>query len=311
VNKFPSTSRVDIYDVVTNAWSTAELSEGRFATGVATLGDKIFFAGGGIQQNNGSGEWLYSGTSSTAVDIYNASNNSWSTSKLSLGRNPVGCSAGNKVVFAGGDNHYPSARVDIYDVINNSWSISSLTEPRHISQVASDGNRLFFAGGSVNISNSGGHLSKQLDIYDVVTNKWFMDTLNVARGEMGSISAGNKVYWGGGIIWNSSLNNWGISSSVEIRDMATNTVSFECLSEAKDGITAVRKDNKIIFFGGSYYGVFKARFDIYDLDTNSWSIGELPQNLVSASIISYNNTIYVAGGEVNGVLSNQVWKLDF
>jgi Uncharacterized protein conserved in bacteria len=310
-NKSPSTSRVDIYDIVTNTWSKTELSEGRFSIGVATLGDKIFFAGGGIQQNNGAGEWLYNGTASSAVDIFDALTNTWNISKLSNARIPVGSSAGNKVVFAGGDNRYPSASVDIYDGANNSWSTSSISEPRHISQAATDGSKIFFAGGSVNVSNSGGHVSKQVDIYDASLNKWSIDTLHVARGEMGAITAGNKVYYGGGNIWNSSLNTWGLSSSVEIKDLITNSVTYECLSEAKDGITAIRKDNKIIFFGGSYYGVFKARFDIYDLNTHSWSIGELPQNLVSASIISYNNIIYIAGGTVNGIVSNQVWKLDF
>ncbi|MGE5106935.1 MAG: hypothetical protein ACM3H8_05295 [Sphingobacteriales bacterium] len=32
--------------------------------------------------------------------------------------------------------------------------------------------------------------------------------------------------------------------------------------------------------------------------------------IYGASIISVNNTIYVAGGYVNGILSNQVWKLE-
>jgi hypothetical protein len=53
------------------------------------------------------------------------------------------------------------------------------------------------------------------------------------------------------------------------------------------------------------------KFDIYDIFTDSWSIGVLPVNIYGSSIISLNNTIYVAGGYVNGVLSNQVWKLDF
>ena len=69
------------------------------------------------------------------------------------------------------------------------------------------------------------------------------------------------------------------------------------------------KNNKIVFFTGR--GVEKNKFDIYDITTDTWSIGVLPQNIVGASIISVNNTIYVAGGYVNGVLSNQVWKLEF
>ena len=125
---------------------------------------------------------------------------------------------------------------------------------------------------------------------------------------MGSISANNKIYWGGGVVISADPTvGYEPTNLVEIRDLATNTTAFDCLSEPKDQLTAVRKDNKIIFFGA--YDV--TRFDIYDLTTNSWSIGVLPQNLLRASIISYNNTIYAAGGELNGFLSNQVWKLEF
>jgi hypothetical protein len=37
---------VDIYDYALNTWSTAELSEARIEMATATLGTKIFFAGG-------------------------------------------------------------------------------------------------------------------------------------------------------------------------------------------------------------------------------------------------------------------------
>jgi len=50
---------------------------------------------------------------------------------------------------------------------------------------------------------------------------------------------------------------------------------------------------------------------VYDIATNTLSIGVLPVTIEAASIISLNNTIYLAGGLVNGALSNQVWKLEF
>lgn len=52
-------------------------------------------------------------------------------------------------------------------------------------------------------------------------------------------------------------------------------------------------------------------FDIYDIASNSWSIGVLPFNIQRASIISVNNVIYIAGGLINGVESNKVWTLEF
>ena len=71
---------------------------------------------------------------------------------------------------------------------------------------------------------------------------------------------------------------------------------------------AVLKNNQIVFFTGS--GVSN-KFDIYDIVNDSWSIGSLNQNIIGAAVISVNNTIYVAGGTLNGSLSGIVWRLEF
>ena len=308
-NSSPSSTRVDIYDIASGSWTIAQLSEGRFGIGVAVLGNKIFFAGGGMQQDNGWGAWQYGSLGSSVVDIFDVANNSWSTAQLSSPRAPVGASAGNKIVFAGGDDGHPSSQVDVYDGISNTWTSRSLSEAKHISQIAVSGNKIFLAGGSGGLFGSGGNgISKQIDILDASTGGWAVDFLSLERGEMGAIGANNRIYWGGGAIVSTQNSEYDITNSVEIRDLATNTTSFDCLSEARVGSSAVRKDNKIIFFGG---GVNSSTFDIYDLATNSWSIGVLPQNLLWPSIISYNNILYVAGGEINGIVSNQVFKLEF
>jgi hypothetical protein len=103
---------------------------------------------------------------------------------------------------------------------------------------------------------------------------------------------------------------------VEIIDVNTGTSVIEYLSRPAKwyidfGQNIVLKDNKIIFlrFDG---GSDADKFDIYDINTKTWSIGVLPQAIArDASVISVNNTVYIAGGFVNGVLSNQVWKLEF
>ena len=72
----------------------------------------------------------------------------------------------------------------------------------------------------------------------------------------------------------------------------------------------VVKDNKILFLrNGDLEGSDK--FAVYDVVSNTWSIGVLPYRIGGASIISVNNTTYVAGLSINGVLSNKVWKLEF
>ncbi|HJS56076.1 MAG TPA: hypothetical protein VJ765_16105, partial [Chitinophagaceae bacterium] len=78
------------------------------------------------------------------------------------------------------------------------------------------------------------------------------------------------------------------------------------------GLSAVLKDDKIVFFTG--YGSDPrngTHFEIYNLTTDTWSTVLLDKNIMGAAIISVNNVIYVAGGFVNGVGSDQVWKLEF
>ena len=83
------------------------------------------------------------------------------------------------------------------------------------------------------------------------------------------------------------------------------------LSAPREGLQAVVKDNKILFLRQDDSMGDSDKFDVYDIISNTWSIGVLPYKIGGASIISVNNTTYVAGVSINGVLSNKVWKLEF
>ncbi len=314
-----SSSRVDIYDIVANTWTTTELSEARYAMGVAATGNKIFFAGGILSQRDLNNNCYFNSgpdTQSSVIDIYDVSTNTWSNAQLSAPRMPQGAAAGNKVIFAGGDIWYgsafPSNVKDMYDGASGSWSSGSLSEVKGLPQIATAGNKIFLAGGAAQLGlDFFAGISKRIDIYDGLSNSWSVKYLSRERASMGSISANNKIYWGGGVVISADPNigSYVATNSVEILDLATNTTTFDCLSQAKGELIALRKDNKIIFVDP--YN--STRFDIYDLTTNSWSIGVLQQNFGWYSIISYNNIIYLAGGTLNqtGNYSNQVWKLQF
>src|SRR5215203_2835594 len=71
-----SSSRVDIFDMVTQTWSTAELSEGRYGLAATAVGNKILIGGGSNNPNQVT----------SRVDIYDASANSWSMAELSIAR---------------------------------------------------------------------------------------------------------------------------------------------------------------------------------------------------------------------------------
>ncbi len=304
-----SVSTVDIYDIATNTWSTAQLSAPRSGMAVTTCGNKIFFGGGSY--DDGVGFYLRKN-----VDIYDASTNMWSVDSLSSARNGLtAASVGNKVFFAGGTTpNYSvvySNIVDIYDLTTNTWSTTTLSEARgYLSAVAVD-NKIYFAGGE----NGYYSFSNRIDIYDDATSSWSVGRLDEPKARMASIAFGNKIYWAGGV--NSLVaSHWNQSSQVEIDDVYTQTSSFACLFQPNmwNPHGAAEMNGKLVFFMGYGSSGVINKFDIYDVVTNTWSIGVLNQNLFNTSIISVNKTIYVAGGVtavIAGSWSSQVWKLEF
>jgi len=285
-------TRVDIYNITTNTWSTAELSHPRFDIAAVAAGNKIFFAGG--SDTDGS-------MPRDNVDVYDASTNTWSLMKLSRRDECIAAAAvGNKILFAGGC--YNSLAVDIYDVIRNTWSVVTLPEPMSSATAVTVGNKVYFAGGNCKTSI----------VYDNATNSWSTFPVQKAKKQMAGINVGNKIYWAGGICDTVAY------CSVEIHDLNTGGITQQSLSAPRvfwknGGQNAVVKDNKIIFYRSSLWenANYTDNFDIYDIGSNTWSIGVLPFRIEATSIISVNNVVYLAGGFVNGVLSNKVYKLEF
>ena len=293
-NTFSGSTRVDIYDLVTQTWSTAELSIGRSEMDVAVCGNKIFFAGGTDHDDNG---WW---TFYSNVDIYDASTDTWSVSSLSVPRAYMaGGSVGNKVFFAGGNSSFTNHTggienlVDIYDLSTNAWSSATLSEARMNLSAVTEGNKIYFAGGHQVCP----FISKRVDIYDNATNSWSATTLNEPKTSHGSIAFAGKIYWAGGLTTTQCSGSSNYSSQVEIKDVTTGISSFDCLFQPR-GCEAVAKIGKLVFFTGG-----GNKFDIYEVSSSSWSIGVLPQNFAGV-IISVNNIIYVSDGI-------QVWKLNF
>jgi hypothetical protein len=311
---YTRTSRVDIFDFTTNAWSTAQLSVPRSYIATAVLGSKIFFAGG-----------YTSGNPSSRVDIYDAATGLWSTKDLSVGRGDmVAAAAGNKILFAGGVSGFfqYSNQVDIYDGSTDAWTTSYLSNRTPTGTVGmaatAVGNEIYIAGeGSDWDAWDFGSISSTINIYDVTTNTWSTSDLALARGFMAAIVVGNKIYRAGGLY---KQPEDPFTNQVEIRDVNTGSITFGCLFQPNAFFSVVQKNNQLVFFTSDedvvppyWYGPLPVnnKFDIYDITTSTWSIGVLSESIRGASIISVNNTVYVAGGYINGVLSNKVWKLEF
>ncbi|MEO5583006.1 MAG: hypothetical protein ABIR66_09950 [Saprospiraceae bacterium] len=297
------TSRVDIYDVNTHTWSTAELSVPRSQIATVAAGNKVFFAGG-VYYTNPDEMYLVD-----RVDIYDVTTNTWSIDSLrGSGGEIAAATVGNKVFFAGYN------QIDIYDLSTNTWSVSVLSEKRLYPTAVSTNNKVFFGGGSIGLQ-----ASNKIDIYDLPTDSWSISTLSEARYDMAGIAVAGKVYWAGGSLPSHGNNEQAFSCTVEIKDISSSSSSFASLFKPRDffsyaGRGAVLKDDKIIFYINSSYLYLREsfnRFDIYDITNKTWTVGVLNQYIGAASIISVNNTIYIVGGNVNGTLNNQVWKLKF
>ena len=294
-----ASSKSDIYDINTQSWSSAELTIARWDIAVASWDSKIFFAGG--SSDNGIDYPIqYSN-----VDIYDALTNSWAIDYLNKAAGGhAAATAGNKIYFAGGS--YFSDKIDIYDVSLNAWSIDKLSESRHGLSATTIGDKIYFAGGN-RLAGSDQTYSNKIDIFNSASGSWSISFMSESKSNMASIASGNKIYWAGGAF------NYGqatsLSKLVEIRDVNTQISTFACLFQPNAGFHAVSKNDNIVFFTGT--GDVTNKFDIYNSSTDTWSIGVLNQSIRNAAIISVNNNLYVAGGYVNGVLSNQVWKLEF
>ena len=298
------TSRVDIYDTVSQTWSAAELTQARYDISVITVGNKIFFAGG-------TDDWFYT----SRIDIYDVSSNAWSTAELSKARGRMAVAAiGNKVFFAGGDCfdgvaggtmiNSVSDVVDIYDMSTNTWTVSHLSERRGSLEFAgtSLNNKFYVAGGFFHQLGASPYISNKVDVYDNASGSWSTTTLANARADIGTTVADNKIFWVGGHDLSSS------SDEVEILDINLQTRNFHHLSQARGRIQTAIKDNKIIFFTGDY----SDRVDIYNIITQTWCWTQSPFLVNYSGLVVSGNNIYVGGGTIgSSANTNQVWKLGF
>jgi hypothetical protein len=319
-NEVNGTSRVDIYDIATNTWSTAELSKPGYNIIAIAAGNKIFFAGGGY------GTYLPNGnnnpTGYSTVDIYDASTNTWSVTSLSESRGYMSAGViGDKVFFAGGIDSRGDAvsKVDIYNITTNTWSIAALSVPRGGVSPVTLNNKIYFAGGFYYPpfpADTNFTVLSRIDIYDNATNSWSTSSLREPQSEMAGVAIGNKIFWAGGYAGiNGNSTHPNLTCKVQVTDANTQNSSIDNL-HFPSGVNAVRKENKIVYFKTQTVGDPK-KFDIYDPISNTWSVGILPVNLEVPYVISVNNTIYVAGGFLNGYnssltnLSDKVYKLEF
>jgi len=229
---------VDIYNVSDGSWSTATLSQARYALAATSVGSLVLFGGG----YNSIGV-------SNLVDIYNGTSNTWITATLSQARC---CLAAVSIVnryalFAGGydgSSYYNS--VDIYDTVSGTWTSATLSQIRAFLAATSLGNLSFFGGGQTSTPST--QALNTVDIFNATTNTWSTANLSQARYYLAAASVGDIIAFGGG----STGDNNNPSSVVDIYNVSSNIWSTLSLNQSRYGLAATSSTD-IIFFGGGEY----------------------------------------------------------
>ncbi|MBL7752093.1 MAG: hypothetical protein JNN29_11970 [Chitinophagaceae bacterium] len=287
-------SRVDIYDISTNSWSTTELSQPRWGLTAVTSGNRVYFAGGTATQTQ-AGTTV---SQTKRIDVYDNLTGLWSTMEMPRAGHFSSIAFGSKLFFAGG------SAIDIYDVNDNAWTAKTLSQPRYLIATANVQGKLYFSGGASTIS--GTNPFAQIDIFDPSSGSWSVSAMSEPKYGIVSVGLRGKVMWAGG------TTAGGVTNKVEMLDVNTQSTSFSCLFQPNSfSYQSLGKSNeRLVFF--VWNGTAKDRFDIYDVVNDSWSIGVLDQAITPSLLISVNNEIYVVGALAGGNgYYDQVWKLVF
>lgn len=222
-------SRVDMYQVKTQQWTTAELSEPRSLSACGTIDNKLFIAGG-----------LSKNKPSNRVDIFDATTGKWDTASISVPRCMMTVvQVGKKLVFAGGgvpDFIFYDA-VDIYDAESKTWTAGKLSQKvyANILRGAVSGTSALFTGGDI---------ANRVDLYAAETGTWEALTAPSSHQFNPVIAKGDKVFFAGG------LNN--AKGQVDIFNTTTKawTIGGK-LSTVRYYVAGASVGNRLLFSGGT------------------------------------------------------------
>ena len=221
------------------AWEEANLSMAKSQMGVASLGSKVYFAGG-YSWGTGVLETIETYDIETGVTTTDGN--------LSAARIlPVGTTCGTRVFFAGGAI-FPTTffkQVDIYNSIMDYWDYDNLSEKRFALSAVAHGSKVLFAGGTNLALNQNYDI---VDVYDTLTESWTTPLhLSLPRGVMGSAVVGDLAIFAGG------FDNQAVFDRVDIYHFSTGTWDTATLSEARGFVSATTVGNKVLIAGGSTF----------------------------------------------------------
>lgn len=168
------------------------------------------------------------------------------------------------------------------------------------------GKKAYFAGGGI-ASGSAWVDSKKVEIYNMETGVWQLDSLSVARILTTGVTCGSKVFFAGGTVNGTSQH----FSTVDIYDTLTDVWIARNLSVPRFELSAVSKDSMVLFAGGhniplnTSYDVV----DIYNINTDQWSTKNLSIPRGNMGCTKVGDLAFFAGG-TNAALNSWYNRVD-
>lgn len=281
---------------VKSQWTSTNLSEPKYNMGAATLGNKVYFAGGYDKI-----------TFKDKVEVYEVSTNTWDVAgSLFVARQIIGGSAscGSKIFFAGGyDEKISYEIVDIYDTLTKEWSVGQLSADRFSLSAVSHGNTVMFAGGVQFHLNTAPVFKNTVDIYNTETGVWTVDHLSIARMGIAATIVGDLAFFAGGMGDMDNPDFYTTTSRVDIYNFTTKSWSQASLSQARAFASAVTVGSKVIIAGGvTSINIPTDRVDIYDTSTGIWTTAALsvPRSAIENAVAVSGKAYFVGGGNFMG-----------
>ncbi len=216
--------------------------------------------------------------------------------------------SGNKFIMFGGREQ--AKRLDIYDYSSNTWSqgTEAPIEFNHFQATEYDG--LVWIIGAFKTNNFPNEIpADHIYIYNPSLNIWMEGPMippKRRRGGAGLVTYKDKFYLVGG---NTKGHNGGYIPWFDVYDPLNN--NWKQLKDApisRDHFSAAIIDDNIYAISGrksggpgGTFGPLISQVDVYDLKKGKWSTLNKKQNLptprAGASIIVFENELFVIGGE--------------
>lgn len=178
-----------------------------------------------------------------------------------------------------------SGHADIYDATTKTWKSSQMPTPSRTNMCSTTWKHLaIFAGGT---AGRGLPKSKTVNVWDSTTDTWSTYNMSIGRDELACASVGDFTLFAGG---SAPQANQSETDEVDIWNHKTGVWTKAKLSQKRKKPEAVTAGGKIVFAGGEIghhppssieasspsLGSYSDAVDVFDPETMSWSITNMP-----------------------------------